>query len=205
MDMRTWLAETQRATASLIPLVWADQQEFEQAMRRYQELTAATEAGYRQAAAFQEDFDDDPLLANAIRLETYFGVDKERHHVGIEAENLSAKLEAWAFARASLASAILQIAKQGISAVQGKKDGDSSGRELCGVPIRDIIWYGRNQAMHWEERNFRGPLIKCFHQLAQSDPKFAAYEERNLAFEIVALLDWRDVDAFERDLMEICP
>jgi hypothetical protein len=137
MDMRTWRAETQRATASLIPLVWADQEEFEQAMRRYQELTAATEAGYRQAAAFQEDFDDDGL-ATAIHWDTYFGVDKDRHHAGIEAENLSAKLEAWAFARASLASAILQIAKQGISAVRGQLAEASPGRELYGVPIRDV-------------------------------------------------------------------
>lgn len=50
------------------------------------------------------------------------------------------------------AGAMLQIAKQVISMKNGPKREDSpEGRSISGTCIRDLIWHGRNQAMHYED------------------------------------------------------
>ncbi|MCF1248643.1 MAG: hypothetical protein ACWA7D_10295 [Pseudomonas asiatica] len=50
------------------------------------------------------------------------------------------------------AGALLQIAKQVMSMKYGSKREDvPKGRALAGTCIRDLIWHGRNQAMHYED------------------------------------------------------
>jgi len=44
---------------------------------------------------------------------------------------------------------------------------------------------------------------QCFDTLAQADPKFAAYTTRNMAFDIVELLGWLDVDNFKHDMISL--
>jgi len=61
-------------------------------------------------------------------------------------------------ARANVAGAILQYAKQAISQGHGKKrDAAPVGRrQIACHPLRDVIWEGRNQSEHWEEvRSFQ--------------------------------------------------
>jgi hypothetical protein len=200
--MKTWLAETQHAISSLIPLVWEEQVQLDEATQRLANLEAATEDGYLRAQALLDDLDDEGL-GSFQYWETYFGADKERFHAAIATDERHQVLEARAFARSSLASAILQIAKQGISAVHGGLDAAPAGREIHGVQIKDLIWQARNQAMHWEEGKPHKGVVECFDKLSQKAPVFSTYSARSLAFEVISLLDWRDVAAFERDLSEI--
>lgn len=182
MDMNTWLAETQHAVASLIPVVWQEQVNFEEALQRQMPLEAATEEGYRRAQAFADDLDDDGL-ATAIYWETYFGADKDRFEAAKATEEKRQILEARLFARAALASAILQIGKQGLSAVHGGLEAAPPSREVHGIQIKDLIWQARNQAMHWEEGKPHKAVQECFETLAQSDQVFSEFKERSLAFE----------------------
>lgn len=200
--MKTWLAETQHAFSSLIPLVWDEQDQLDEAAQRLTSLEAATDAGYLRAQALLDDLDDEGL-GTFQYWETYFGADKDRFHAAIATDEKQQVLEARAFARSSLASAILQIAKQGLSAVHGKLDAVPAGREIHGVPIKDIIWQARNQSMHWEEGKPHNGVVGCFEKLAQAEPVFSNYGSRSLAFEVIHLLGWRDAAAFERDLTEI--
>src|SRR4051812_37273482 len=118
MEMTTWLAETAHATTSLIPLIWAEHDAVEAGAAKLKALEEETERGYRQSSAFMDDLDDDGL-ATAIHWDTYFGPDKERHHAAIQLNEIRATLEARSASRSSLASTLLQIAKQGLSAVHG--------------------------------------------------------------------------------------
>lgn len=200
--MQTWLAETQHATASLISLVWEEQLQFEEAVQQQTNLEFATAEGYRRAQAFWDNIDDEGL-GTGIYWETYFDEDKDRHYAAVATNERKQLLEARAFARSSLSSAILQIAKQGLSAVHGNLESVPDSREIHGVQIRELIWQGRNQSMHWEEGNPHKGVIACFDKLTQSSPLFSSYIERSLAFEMISLLGWRDVNAFEIDMMAI--
>ena len=101
---------------------------------------------------------------------------------------------------AALARALLQIARQGISGVHG---GPVSpvGRLIGTQNLSVVVWEARNQAMHWETGDTRKATEACFGTLARDvDPKYGEYRERSLAFDVVELLDWRTVDAFDADL-----
>jgi len=101
---------------------------------------------------------------------------------------------------AALASALLQIARQGISSVHGGPV-SPSGRLIGTQSLSVVIWEARNQAMHWETGESRKPTEACFETLARDvDPKYGEYRERSLAFDVVELLGWRKVDAFNADL-----
>jgi hypothetical protein len=101
---------------------------------------------------------------------------------------------------AALASALLQIAKQGISSVHGGPL-SPTGRLIGSQSLSVVIWEARNQAMHWEAGGAHERMKACFESLARAvDPKYGAYRERSLAFDVVDLLSWRTVDAFNDDL-----
>lgn len=203
MDMKIWVAESAHATTSLIPLIWGEHDAVEAAAMKLHTLEQDTERGYRQSAAFMDDIDDEGL-ATAIYWDTYFGPDKERHHAEVELEGIRATLDARSASRNSIAAAMLQIAKQGLSAVHGGLTAIPPGRTLHGVELRQIIWQGRNQAMHWEEGQPHKGVIDCFDALkAAADPAFGEYATRSLAFDVVALLGWRDQTTFEADLLTL--
>lgn len=202
MDMKTWLGETEHAMRAAISLIWAEHAAVANATDELAKLEAATERGYRQSEAFMDDFDDEGL-ATAIHWDTYFGVDKERYHAGEALDALKGTQEARSASRAVLAGTALQIAKQGISAVHGKLDASPDGRKDAVVVLKELIWQGRNQAMHWEEGKPHKAAETCFETLRASNPAFADYTVRNLAFEVVELLGWKDYAAFEADMLSL--
>lgn len=200
--MKTWLGETEHAMRSTIDLVWAEHAAVAEATGDLARLEAATEQGYRQSEAFMDDFDDEGL-ATAIHWDTYFGADKERYHAAEALGALQATQEARSASRAALAATALQIAKQGISAVHGKLDASPDGRTEAGVVLKDLIWQGRNQAMHWEEGKPHKSVESCFETLKASNTAFADYTARNLAFEILELLGWKEYAAYEADMLSL--
>jgi hypothetical protein len=202
MDMKTWIGETEHAMRSTIDLVWAEHTAVAKAMGELARLEAETERGYRQSEAFMDDFDDEGL-ATAIHWDTYFGPDKERHRAAGTLGELKATQETRSASRAALAGTALQIAKQGISAVHSKLDTSPDGRTEGGVVLKNLIWQGRNQAMLWEEGNPHKAVEICFESLKVRDSVFAEYTTRNLAFELLELLGWKDYAAFEADMLSL--
>jgi hypothetical protein len=203
MNISDYLAEIGHAAETVVSEIYRERDALVETQAELDRLTAATRDGYRRAEflAMNPDLDDDGL-GTAIHWDTYFGVDKERHNKGAEQEQLVQRLAARQFSTAALSGSLLQYGKQGISLRYGKKKaGCPDGRIVAGIPLAEVIWQARNQALHWEDGSFQGPTTKCFEHLAENaNPVFAEFTERSMAFEIVELLGWNDVGAFFADL-----
>lgn len=200
MQMIECLTEIRHAAESIISLIWAEHEAAEESAAKLHRLRNETEAGYRQAAALN-DFDDDEGLATAIYWDTYFRPDKDRFHAAAALEKLQALWEIRAYSRSALSSSLLQFAKQGISIVHG--DRIMAGRIVEGRPLTEVIWEGRNQALHWEDGKPHARVISVFECLSQRHQMFADFKARNLAFDVVWLLGWRDWPSFEADLRSL--
>lgn len=117
----------------------------------------------------------------------------------------------------SVAQALLQIGKQGISSQYGKLKKDcvnefvKVNKEIplkCNVNILDIIWEGRNQSIHYEDKTFNRPVEECFEKLLQNNhlccDKLAGYKNgENKAYEIIKILSWDSHEVFEKDLISL--
>lgn len=76
------------------------------------------------------------------------------------------------------------------------------------VSLLDVIWEGRNQSIHFEDKTFNTPTNTCFVDLLKdTDFKFQqliGYNDgENKAMEIVRILGWTDYKKFESDLMSL--
>jgi len=205
MYMANYINEIKYAVEALLSTIWADVEELESLRQQLDRLTAETERGYRRAQAFQYDDDpDDVMMGVGVHWETYFGPDKERHEVAITVDDLNQKIQVREFSRAAMSASILQYAKQGISIVHGGLHLCPNGRGVGSQALKTIIWQGRNQSLHWEEGNTRQPVIDCFNQLAiDFGDEFTHYNTRNLAFNVVQMLNWKTYESFDSDMQSL--
>lgn len=205
MDITAYLAEIEHAAREAIALVWAEHREVEELRGLVDRLTHEMEDGYRRAAAWSDSDDpDDVMLGAGIHWETYFGADKQRHGAQGELDIAADRLAAREFSRASMAGSLLQYAKQGISITHGELAACPEGRLIGRQPLKQVIWQGRNQALHWEDGNPHPPVKRCFDMLAADfDQAFTGYAARNLAFEVVRLLGWESYEFFYSDLRSL--
>ena len=201
MDMASYLIEINHACESVIPTIWAEWAAVEALRGEIATLSAQTEDGYRRAQFLQQfDDPDDYMMGVGLHWDTYFGADKERYHAEADLPTLEQVRDVRAFACAAMAGSLLQFAKQGISLVHGGLENCPSGRKIHGVDLKLMIWQGRNQSMHWDEGQLRAAVKQCFETLKATDPAFNAYLTRNVAFDVVRVMNWRDVAAFEADM-----
>lgn len=204
MKIPEYLDEIQHAVAVVMGEIYREQHEVERLSRELRELQAATHDGYAQVdfLALNPDLDDEGL-GTAIYWDTYFGPDKDRHQKNAEFEQVVARVAVHEFSVNALCANLLQYAKQGLSLHFGKeRAGCPDGRLLGGIPMHEVIWQARNQALHWEDGTFRSPICKCFDELAlTADPVFAQYKHINMANEIVRYLGWNSPEDFTRDMM----
>jgi hypothetical protein len=205
MDMDAYLDEIQFAVQSTLPLLWAERDRVAQLETEVAALTAEMKSDYERAEKIaQSEVPDDDGLATMIYWETYFGPDKEQNEKGRELREVEQRLEAHSFSLAALAGAVLQNAKQGISIVHGQPANAPDGRSIGSLSLRTVIWEGRNQAIHWEDGPLRPAGANCFAALAsEQDAKFAEHGQRSLAMDCIALLGWRDFEAFAADMRSL--
>lgn len=149
--------------------------------------------------------DDDPLLSTAIYWDTYFGMDKERHLTDKNLREAMLQLAAHEFARHAMSGALLQFAKQGLSIRYGKSlSACPKGRLIGSQSITDVIWQGRNQAIHWEEGQFHSATEAALKQLAKDfRSPYDQYASRSLAYEIISILGWQSFADFSKDLLAL--
>lgn len=103
-----------------------------------------------------------------------------------------------------LCGALLQIAKQGLSTVYGAKSNVPAGRALGATTLREVIWEGRNQAMHFEEGNPNPSLVTCFQALEPGyGPRFSINSGKNLSLYVVDALGWYALPAYEADMTSL--
>lgn len=116
---------------------------------------------------------------------------------------LQASIGAHQQAVQAIAGAILQIAKQGISMVYGGLATAPEGRKIGTLPMRDIIWQARNQALHYEEGKFNKPVVDLFATLAfEQGPAFSlpGHLGQSRAKQVLAVLGWTNYASYERDM-----
>jgi hypothetical protein len=188
MTMPEYVAATAFAVEKAIEAVWYERDEFETSRGFVrQEVDDSTWNAFLAASMSGEEDQFWP---------TYSGVGLSQ----LSASNALAA-NTHQLSAAALSSALLQIARQGISSVHGGRV-PPSGRLIGTQSLSVVIWEARNQAMHWEETG--GAHRPTFETLARDvDPKFGEYRERSLAFDVVELLGWRTVDSFNADLVSL--
>ncbi|AMV47784.1 hypothetical protein [Paraburkholderia caribensis] len=117
---------------------------------------------------------------------------------------LQSRVTAHKIAVQSICGAILQIAKQGISSVHGELAAAPEGRRIGTLVVRDIIWQGRNQALHYEDTKPLGKHVtQVFEALeAEQGGEFSlkANPAQSRALQVVQLLGWRGYDAYCADM-----
>lgn len=135
------------------------------------------------------------------------------------------------FALSTLSGCLLQVAAKGIELFSCNTDVPEDfcpaikpskaavpfciGRSVRAVPIGLIIYAGRNQFAHLEERDLREPNATIFDRLSLNhggmvngyikDPPFNLQNEQvvNFAGNITGLLGWRDYDAYVTDMRRL--
>lgn len=205
MKMQNYLDEIKYAVESTLSVIWSDAEKLEILQDKLEHLTRETERGYQYAEAFQYDEDpDDVMLGVGIHWDTYFGSDKKRYQAETDVDDVNEEIRVREFSRSAMSGNILQYAKQGISIAHGELKHCPNGRSIGSQVIKTVIWQGRNQSLHWEEKSPRQPIIDCFDQLSKDiDNRFSQYTSSNLAFDVVKLLNWKAYDSFEKDMQSL--
>ena len=203
MKIPDYLIEIQHAVETVVTEIHGERDKLAVLSAQLKALTAATDDGYRRTEflAMNPELDDDGL-GTAIYWDTYFGVDKDRFHKSVEAEQVAQRVAVHEFSVAALSGNLLQYGKQGLSLHFGKKrESCPDGRFISGIPLHEVIWQARNQALHWEDGAFHEPTTRYFEHLAANvDAVFAQYKERSMAYEIVCLLEWKSAEDFFKDM-----
>ncbi|MBZ9628132.1 hypothetical protein LB450_08480 [Psychroflexus sp. CAK1W] len=106
----------------------------------------------------------------------------------------------------SLSMGLLQIAKQGISTIHGNLENCPNGREIGTESLKNIIWQGRNQAIHCEEGKPPKKVKDCFDKLKDKygkDFDLTLHPTSNKAKKIIDLLEWEEYAQYEKDMNSI--
>jgi hypothetical protein len=204
--MNDYLMEIEFAASKLIPLIWRDRNRLRKLEEKVASLTKQVDYAYLRAESIamnSEDLDDIGI-ATGMHWGTYFGADKDRHYKKEELEKLEQQVAVRAFSFDSLAGSLLQFGKQGISLVHGGLSNCPNSRGVGTQFLKEIIWQGRNQAIHWEANNLHAPVQACFEKLKnECDPKFGDYTTRSMAADVVELLGWKTFARFRTDMLSL--
>lgn len=197
--MNEYIVQTRFATSSLINLINSE----EIALGEIENHLAGLERQHKflHDDFMWKDFDpfddfDDAKMMQAFAKQASFRQnqimpileERDRTKLSIAAKKDSVK---------ALAGALLQIAKQGISTVHGGLDNCPDGRKIRNEPIKNIIWQGRNQSLHYEEGNPHLRVRECFERVG------IELKQDNLAKEVIGLLNWKTYEQYEDDLASL--
>ncbi|GAA3924709.1 hypothetical protein GCM10022406_08530 [Hymenobacter algoricola] len=203
--MQQYLIDIEYAATATIYSIWHELEEINKLDKELQVLIRVAQDKYRRADNLQESEDiDDYMTGVGLMWDAYFTEDKEAFHKDKEIDLKRKTLLTHEFAIASLSGSLLQMAKQGISIIHGGLANCPNGRLIGTQALKQIIWQGRNQAIHFEEGNFNPAVITCFDTLTKEiNPKFNRFRTANLAFDIVELLSWKSFIDFKNDLSQL--
>ncbi|MDE5415726.1 hypothetical protein [Alkalihalobacterium chitinilyticum] len=141
---------------------------------------------------------------------TYLLIEKEK--LEREARKIKVGFENKYDSLQALAGALLQIAKQGISTTYQHEDSPltrcKGGKKIKSQYLKNVIWEGRNQSMHYEE-GFTDDFKKtkeCFVKLKEDynlnfdiDKNY----KKNLAKEVVLVLGWKTYEDYRKSMLSL--
>ncbi|MGE7839581.1 hypothetical protein ACQKNX_02200 [Lysinibacillus sp. NPDC093712] len=196
--MNDYLVQTKYAASSLIDLIRTEEIALQDLFSTLNSLKGHHQFLY--ADFRRKDFDPDDhfnehqvMHAFALQAKVRDQIDR----VETKINNLKISISSKEESIKALSGALLQIAKQGISIVHGNLDNCSSGRIISNEPVKNIIWQGRNQSLHYEEGIYRAPIVNCFNNLG------IQLHAINLAKEVIDLLNWTTYDNYQNDLITL--
>jgi len=199
--MHQYLSDTKFATTGLIALITHDAQELNRLVRERE--SAVAKKTYTAATFAQHE---SGVQANYWHART---CEAHQQHATLQQEItlLEKQIIDKRGSLDALSSALLQIAKQGISSAIGSPSKCPPGRSIHGTNLKQVIWAGRNQSQHYEEvKKIDDATASVFEQLntykaagKSLDPK----SKRNLALHVIELLDWHDYNQYEQDMMSL--
>lgn len=99
----------------------------------------------------------------------------------------------------SLAGAILQIAKQVLSLRYSGKPNILAARDIGSQKIIEVIWEGRNHAMHWDE-GAPNKKVQGMLDALSKDLGITIEVGRNNCLSILGALNWSSAEAVVNDL-----
>lgn len=199
--MHPYISNTEFAVSHLMKALVADRSELAQ-------LELAQSAALAKEAYFDISFMKQQMHPSA---NYWYGQLREaqgqRSVLDSEIATIQARLLDKRFSLSALASALLQIGKQGISVVRGKPANCPEGRTLCGVPLKWVIWAGRNQAIHYEEpRRIDDETKGHLRRMGENGGGalfLNAQAGENLALLVVEQLEWFSFSAYQEDMQSL--
>lgn len=112
---------------------------------------------------------------------------------------LLARIGATEESMAILAGAILQIGKQVLSFRYASKPQLQNVRFVGSQSVVELIWEGRNHALHWEDSNPRQPVKDMLQNLRYDKGVNIVFGSNN-ALAVLAALEWFDTDVVIEEL-----
>lgn len=130
-----------------------------------------------------------------------YGFNRTSENLSKEAKDILSFIVANTDSLNIIAGAILQIAKQGISFEYQNLSKCHDGRIIGRESLKNIIWQSRNQAMHFEEGNFRQSVVDCFKNLEIKFGSKFKLVNKSCAYDVLIILGWDSYDAYEEDMV----
>jgi len=196
--LNDYLIQTKHAASSLIDLIRTEEialRDFLTSLSSFKRIHQILYNDFRRKESDPDDHFDDFQVMHAFERQ-----EQAREHV----DSLENKIETLKISISSkeesiktLSGALLQIAKQGISTVHRNLDNFPSDRIIRTEPMKNIIWQGRNQSLHYEEGTYRAPIVNCFNNLGLQ------LSAVNLAKEVIDLLNWTTYDNYQNNLTSL--
>lgn len=205
--MHPYIIETEYASRNLLSLALNEEEKLEDLKKSL--ATAEAKFKNNNWDFTSSDLNDD--FSDAYVIDAFNRMAKaaiERDTLQQEISEIQAILGAKQSAIQAICSAVLQIAKQGISLVYGGLNGAPDGRNIGSLTLKDIIWQSRNQALHFEEGQYRKPVIEVFSILENEHGKqfsLTSYQCQSRAKQVVKLLGWQNYDAYLKDMKQLLP
>ncbi len=205
--MNQYLTDTEFAVKNLVELASAEENELKVKAARLRDVEA-------QLRVHKWDFETSDLnddFSDAYVMAAFGQMAQATQQVqGLQQElaSIQASIGAHQQAVQAIAGSILQVVKQGISIVHGSLKAAPEGRKIGTLPIRDIIWQARNQAIHFEEGTFQPPVRKVFTTLAAEHGalfSLTAHAGQSRAKQVLDLLGWSTYASYLQDMQVILP
>lgn len=199
--MKDYVEQTEHASRSLIDLISADQQALSEANDKLKRATAKFEINHQVFIA--SEFHP---AANHYHTQLT-SAHKEKEEVERKVSIITAEIDAKSASISALSGALLQLAKQGISLTYGRPENTPKGEDISDIPVKEIIWEGRNQSTHYENpKEVSDKVVDLFARIDAVRDNGVSWEPRNrinYAFDVIRFLGWLDWSCYERHMISM--
>ena len=199
--MNQYIVDTKYAVENLVRLIKEEENQIETLANK---LGLALEKHKVLYADFlSKELDRDENFTEGQYLDSFYRQamyeEEEVEPIIAEIKNLESAMKNKKHSIDSLSGAVLQIAKQGISIKYNGLQNCPNGRVIKkGVFLKEVIWHGRNQTMHYEENINNRDTLTCLNNLG------FLLVNINLSKIIIDLLEWKTYIDYETDMLSLC-